>query len=57
MGEDTTMKHLCLIIIIAFVLSGCAAWREYKRDYLKAEEYQADTLPNAYKDLKDHYLQ
>ena len=50
------MKHLWIVLMIAFVLSGCAVWEEYRRDYLKGDEYHEDVVPDAYEEYKDDYL-
>ena len=54
--KEIIMKRLLLVLIAAAMLSGCAAWEEYKRDYLKGDEYHDNVLPEAYEEYKDNYL-
>ena len=55
--KERLMKHSLLVLMAVFIFSGCAAWGEYKRDYLKADEYHEDTLTDAYEELRDDYLE
>ena len=50
------MKRLFAMVLAVSVISGCAAWKEYKRDYLKGDQYNEDVIPDAYKEYKEDYL-
>ena len=48
---------MCLgVMVVVNVLTGCAAWREYKSDYLGADEMDEHTLPDAGRTFKEDYL-
>ncbi|MCA9400405.1 MAG: hypothetical protein KC713_02170 [Candidatus Omnitrophica bacterium] len=51
------MKRILLLICcILFMAGGCSAWKEYSENYLKADELDGQTFPEAWETYKEDYL-
>jgi len=50
------MRKFINVVVMSFLLSGCAAIQEIKEDYLKTNEYDSFVMEDAFNQLKHNYL-
>lgn len=56
MKATSNNKIISIIIFVLLTTTGCSVWREYKRDYLNADQSKPGEWKAAWKTYKNDYL-